>query len=159
MSHKSDNIGKEGERRFEIAITNYEQFPSPLFEPAFLGDKWPTIDYYVELRRVQGSTPFFFVQVKATREMIPNGAEFLKINAEKKKCEKLYSIPGPTYIAGVHVPTRKVYILSIHAQPTQGVYSIPLKYELTPDNLRLLHKEVRDFWKSFPHKPRESSFK
>ena len=53
---------------------------------------------------------------------------------------------------------RKSQILSLHAKPRQGVYSIPLKYELNPANLRLLHEEVTAFWKSSPHKPLRSYF-
>lgn len=154
----SDVIGKQGENIFELAITDYKQFPSPLFRPAFLGDNWPTIDYYVELLGVRGTSPFFLVQVKSTAVPFSQGADVLEINADKAKCEKLYKLPGPTYIVGVHVPTHKAYILSVHSRPTQGVYRIPLKYELTPANLKMLHKEVRDFWKSFPHKPTRSKF-
>lgn len=149
-------IGDRGEKIFELAITDYRQFNKPLFKPGFLGEKWPTIDYYVELLGVRGSNPFFFVQVKATSASLQ--ATSIRINATKIKCQKLFRVPGPTYIVGVHEPTRAVYIHSIHATPAQGVYNIPLKYKLTPRNLELLHKEVQDFWKSFPNKPKRSQF-
>jgi hypothetical protein len=155
----SNLIGDRGERIFELAITDYTQFKKPLFRPGFLGEKWPTIDYYVELLGVRGYSPFFFAQIKATTEPISEKAERLEINVSHKKCDLLFRVPGPTYIVGVNEPNKKAYILSMHEQPGRGVYSIPVKYELTPDNLTILHKEVCDFWKSFPRKPMESHFR
>ncbi len=152
-------IGDRGENIFELAITDYAEFKSPLFKPSFLGDKWPAVDYYVELLGVRLSNPFFFVQVKSTTKPIAAGAEALEILVPPKKCQGLFRIPGPTYIVGVHEPTRRAFILSIHLLPTQGVYRIHLKYELTPDNLKALHQEVQSFWQSFPNKPQESKFK
>ena len=150
-------IGDRGENIFELAITYYEQFQGPLFKPGFLGEKWEAIDYYVELLDVPHARPFFFVQVKATASPLPAGAMGLQIRVEKSKCERLYRIPGPTYIVGVHEPTKKAYIFSLHDKPKKGVYSIPLKHELTPDNLQILHNEVREFWQS-SNKPTRSHF-
>ena len=155
----SEPIGDRGERIFELAVTNYKDFTAPLFKPGFLGAKWPAIDYYVELLGARGATPFFFAQIKTTAQPIAANATALEINAEKKKCEQLFKIPGPTYLVGVHEPTEKAYILSVHNRPTQGVYRIPLNFELTSANLRVLHQEVCNFWKSFPNKPTESHFK
>jgi hypothetical protein len=155
----SNLIGDRGERIFELAITDYEQFRSPLFKPGFLGEKWPSIDYYVELLGVRGCNPFFFAQVKSTTRPLSDGTDVIEINVNQKKCESLFRIPGPTYIVGVHEPAKKAYIRSVHGRPQKGIYRIPLEYELTPDNLKLLHREVREFWNAFPHKPTESHFK
>ena len=59
-------IGNRGELIFELAITYYAQFQKPLFRPGFLGEKWPTVDYYIELLDVPDAQPFFFVQVKTS---------------------------------------------------------------------------------------------
>lgn len=158
MQSLSNHIGSRGEHLFALAITDYEQFRHPLFQPSFLGEKWATIDFYVELLDVCGTRPFFFAQVKTTTAPLLHRAEALPISADRTKCERLYRWPGPTYLVGVHEPTRKAYILSVHSRPRRGIYRIPLKYELTPDNLKLLHKEVRDFWKSSPRKPLGSHF-
>ncbi len=149
--------GDRGEGIFKLAITDYKQFPAPLFRTAFLGEKWELIDFYVELLDVPDAQPFFFVQVKTSASTIRAGANKFKIVMEKADCEGLYRIPAPTYLVGVHEPMQKAYILSIHDKPTKGVYSIPLKYELTPDNLKILHQEVREFWKS-SGKPTRSHF-
>ncbi len=52
--------GFRGEKIVELCLTNYESFPKPIFKPGFLGDKWPTIDFYVELTNVRGKRPYFF---------------------------------------------------------------------------------------------------
>ena len=49
LTKLSNLIGDRGENIFELAITDYSAFSKPLFKPGFLGEKWPTIDYYVEL--------------------------------------------------------------------------------------------------------------
>lgn len=149
--------GGRGEKIFELAITDYRQFPAPLFRPAFLGEKWENLDFYVELLGIPDAQPFFFVQVKTSTSTIRIGASKFKIGMTKTDCEGLYRIPAPTYLIGVHEPTQKAYILSIHDKPIKGVYSIPLKHELTPNNLKILHEEVREFWKS-SSKPTRSHF-
>lgn len=143
---------------FELAVTDFSQFPQPLFKPGFLGEKWPAVDYYVELLGVRNLTPFFFAQIKTTTQPLNASAISLKVQAPKAKCSTLFRLPGPTYIVGVHEPTRRSFILSLHARPSKGVYTIPLKYELTPINLQILYDEVAAFWKSSQRKPRESHF-
>jgi hypothetical protein len=151
-------VGARGERIFELAITDFSQFRYPLFRPAFLGDKWPTIDYYVELCGVANSSPYFLAQVKATQAAIQANAQMLDIKVEISKCERLFRLPGPTYLIGVHEPTSKAYVLSVHTKPVRGIYHIPLAYELTPPNLKLLYEEVRDYWKAGHTKPIRSHF-
>lgn len=151
-------IGERGERIFYLAITDFRSFSGPIFSASHLGEKWPTVDFYVELLKVRKSSPFFLAQVKTTAKPLRKNARVLSINVEKKKCERLFRIPGPTYIFGIHEPTQKAYVLSIHSKPYKGIYRIPLKYELTPENLNLLYREVREFWQSTPHKPSGSHF-
>jgi len=50
-------VGFRGEKVVELCLTNYESFAAPLFRPGFLGDKWPSIDFYVERRTVRGGRP------------------------------------------------------------------------------------------------------
>src|SRR6516162_8561794 len=65
-------VGDRGESIFELAIMDYSRLPAPLFRPTFLGDKWPAVDFLVELTGVRGMTPVFFVQVKSTARAIAN---------------------------------------------------------------------------------------
>ena len=50
----TDVIGKRGENIVELCLTEYSNFPAPLFDLTHLGDKWPVADYYVELTTVPG---------------------------------------------------------------------------------------------------------
>jgi hypothetical protein len=152
-------VGSRGEKIAELALTNYSAFSRPLFQPGFLGDKWPSIDFYVELNSVRGKRPYFFVQTKATRTRITGQSKSLKISTTGKDIERLLKIPGPTYIIGVHEPTMRVFIRSVHAGlPLTAITRIPIAYELTSANLRILHNEVKNFWKSSTHKPMASQF-
>ncbi|MEB3228006.1 MAG: hypothetical protein VKJ27_06450 [Synechocystis sp.] len=152
----ANTIGRRGERIFELAMTNLNQFNIPRFNPGSLGEKWPGIDYYVELCGVQNAVPFFFVQVKTTQKLI--GDKRLDIRVNKQNCESLFKITAPTYLAGVHEPTKRVFILSVNTRPSKGIYHIPLQYELTSKNLDILHQEVLSFWKTFSYKPSTSHF-
>ena len=71
--------------------------------------------------------------------------------------ERLLRIPGPTYIFGVHEPSQRVFVRSVH-MGIQAVTRIPVEYELTSTNLEALHREVRDFWSANEHKPVSSVF-
>ena len=59
-----DVVGFRGEKIVELCLTNYESFAAPLFHPGFLGDKWPSIDFYVELRTVRSGPRTFLDKPK-----------------------------------------------------------------------------------------------
>jgi hypothetical protein len=149
-------VGDRGENIFELAITDYSQFQAPLFRAAFLGDKWPAVDYLVELVGVAGMTPHFFVQVKSTSAAIANN--YVKVELPPMKKRLLIRVPGPTYLVGVQEPTKRAFILAVTDDSNQGVYSIPVTHELTPSNLRILYDEVSAFWSQQTVKPQQSAF-
>jgi hypothetical protein len=149
-------IGDRGESIFELAIRDYSQFPRPLFRPAFFSDRWPAVDYVVELTGVKGMTPVLFVQVKSTQEPIANNRIPVSLPPKKKKA--LARIPGPTYVVGVQEPTRRTFIRAVFEVEGPGVYDIPVTHELTPANLRILYDEVRAFWRTHNRKPQQSQF-
>ena len=151
--------GYRGEKVTELALTKFSDFSGPLFSPGFLGDKWPAIDFYVELNEVRGRRPYFFVQTKTTRASITKRSRNLTISSKAKDIQRLKKIPGPTYLIGVHEPTQKAYIRSVHSGlPNKAITTIPLEYELTSENLRVLHSEVKEFWAGRKHKPTNSTF-
>jgi hypothetical protein len=151
-----DVIGSRGESIVEICLTDYQTFARPLFRPGFLGDKWPSIDFYVELQAVRGKRPYFFAQAKTTATSIGTS---LNVSTRKRDIERLLQIPGPTYILGVHEPSKRVFVRSVHeGTPLRAITRIPVSYELTSKNLRILHDEVRDYWAGNDHKPRSSVF-
>jgi hypothetical protein len=149
-------IGSRGESIVELCLTDYQTFARPLFRPGFLGDKWPSIDFYVELQTVRGKRPYFFAQAKATASNIRAS---ITISAKRQDIERLLRIPGPTYILGVHEPSKRVFVRSVHeGAPLRAMTRIPISHELTSRNLRILHDEVRDYWAGNNHKPRSSVF-
>jgi hypothetical protein len=152
-------VGFRGEKILELCLTNYESFTAPLFRPGFLGDKWPAIDFYVELRSIHSRTPYFFGQAKATTKPLSKSPPALHISAKRRDIQRLLQIPGPTYIFGVHEPSKRVFVRSIHQGIIlKSVSTIPIAYELTPKNLRALHTEVRRFWERNDYKPNHSVF-
>ncbi len=154
-----DVVGFRGEKLVELRLTDYSEFEGPLFRPGFLGDKWPGIDFYVELNAVRGKRPYFFAQVKATSSPLTAEATHLSISSRRTDVERLLRVPGPTYIFGVHEPSSRVFVRSIHAGvPIQAATRIPVEYELTSTNLEVLHGEVRDFWSANDYKPAASKF-
>jgi hypothetical protein len=107
-----DVIGKRGENIVELCLTDYANFPAPLFSPTHLGEKWRSVDFYVELSTVPNRRPFFLVQAKATASANPRTS--LKISSTKRDISRLLEIPAPTYILGVHEPSKRVFIRSVH---------------------------------------------
>ena len=158
-SELSDVTGFRGERIVELCLTDYRDFAKPLFRPGFLGDKWPAIDFYVELTMVRGRRFYFFAQVKATTAGLGSFDTSMAISTKKSDIGRLLMIPGPTYIFGVHEPSKRVFARSVHAgMAAKAISRIPSTHELTSENLLKLHEEVRGFWASLDHKPVQSVF-
>jgi hypothetical protein len=154
-----DVTGFRGEKIVELCLTEYSTFARPLFRPGFLGDKWPAIDFYVELNGIRGRRPYFLIQSKATSSTLGPEAASLRIHSTRNDVARLLGIPGPTYILGVHEPTRRVFAKSVHTGiPVKGITRIQLAHELTPANLQRLYDEVRDYWRATGHKPVNSVF-
>ena len=154
-----DVIGSRGEKIVELCLTDYQTFQKPLFCPGFLGDKWPAIDFYVELTEVPGKRLYFFIQTKATTAKLTTFSKNLSISTKKKDIEHLLQIPGPTYLFGVHEPSKRVFVRSVHAGiPVKAITRIPLTYELTSVNLQKLHDEVCNYWSTTLYKPTSSVF-
>jgi hypothetical protein len=65
-----DDIGSRGEAIFELRITDpHGPGGDPLFRPYHLGEKFPTLDYLVELVGLPaGGVGYFFAQVRSTRK-------------------------------------------------------------------------------------------
>jgi Domain of unknown function (DUF4365) len=155
-----DVIGNRGEAIVELCLTDFRHYRGPLFHPAFLGEKWPSIDFYIELRNVKGQRPYFFAQVKTTGKNLSTKSKNLVISSTKVDVVNLLRFPGPTYLLGVHEPTKRVFIRSVHSGvPEKAITRIPLTHELTGAKLKVLYDEVRDFWAGSGGKPQDSSFK
>ena len=81
ISLLQDVTGFRGEKIVELCLTDYSAFARPLFRPGFLGDKWPAVDFYVELNDVRGERPYFLIQSKATAANLTSQATSLRISS------------------------------------------------------------------------------
>jgi hypothetical protein len=151
--------GFRGERIVELCLTEYGTTERPLVRPGFLGDKWPAIDFYIELNEVAGKRLYFFAQARATASSLNVASDHLSVTVRKAEVDRLLRIPGPTYILGVHEPSKRVFVRSVHeGVPVRAITRIPLSHELTGANLLALHREVREFWFATKIKPSASVF-
>lgn len=64
-----------------------------------------------------------------------------------KDVQRLVAFPAPTYVVGVHETEERAFIISVHGEMREAISSITTGHELTPDNLKHLWDEVRDFWR------------
>jgi hypothetical protein len=154
-----DVVGVRGEKIVELCLTDYEQYQMPLFRPGFLGDKWPAIDFYVELLGSRRRNFFFFAQAKSTRRPLRAAATHVHISSKKKDVHGLIKTPGPTYMFAVHEPSKRVFVQCVHSKtPVRAITRISVANELTPPRLKALHDEVSLFWRANAFKPADSSF-
>ncbi len=89
-------IGVRGESIIVNLLTRPHNAGEPFFRPQFLGDKYPTLDFFVELVGVEsGPTPFFLVQAKTTtrKPMIRKGN--LPIHVNTRDIARLMRYPAP----------------------------------------------------------------
>ena len=73
--------GIRGDKIVELCLTDYRAIDSPLFRLGFLGDKWPAVDYHVELTSVPGQRPYLFAQVKSTSSPLTSRSKNLRISS------------------------------------------------------------------------------
>ncbi len=155
----NDIVGERGEKIAELALTTYVPFGEPLFRTAFLGAKWPTIDIYVELARPTDRQEHFVAQIRATQAPLDLAEQQVKVQCSANEVARLRSMPGPTFLFAVHVPSQRVFAKSVDAShPIRSVSNIRLTNELTSHNLLRLHHEVQSFWATHNFKPLGSEF-
>ena len=82
----------------------------------------------------------------------------IEVRLTNKKRKRLAGLPGPTYLAGVHEPSKRCYIRSINGSTKTGITSISLANELNSANLQVLFNEVKKFWAAKAYKPQQSAF-
>ena len=145
----SDDIGARGEALFFIMITRFCGRRRPFFRPHFLGEKFETLDYIVELIGAGPITPFYFAQVKTTTKgYVQNklGNKRLKVQVSQEDMQRLIFYPAPTYVVGIDEIEETGYIVSAnHGSPTR-ISSLPTAFQLDCGNLERLWHEVKGFW-------------
>ncbi len=146
MAH--DYIGLRGENMCNNLLTKFcPGRPLPFFKPIFLGEKFQTLDFMIELVGAGEVTPFFFIQVKTTREGYTKQGKRLKVKVSAEAMSRLRAYPAPTYVVGIDEVQEKGSIISANAGSPLMVSSLPTTFELECGNLERLWQEVRDYWR------------
>jgi hypothetical protein len=143
----TDDIGDQGQWRFGLLMMQIGPGrTSPYFRPRFLGDKFPTFDYLVEL--VGSESHFFFAQVKATRSGYRGraGRRALRVNVTRDDAVRMAASPIPAYVVGIDEPQHLGYLLSMNEARRTGLGSLPTRHPIDCTNLERLWNEVRGFW-------------
>jgi hypothetical protein len=145
-----DLLGQRGEALFYVMITKYNGHEIPLFKPQFLGDKWPSVDFIVELTNHQAQMiPYFFVQVKTTRRGYTDQNR-LKLHVHKDNIQRLASFPAPTYLVGIDEIKEVGYIVSANGEYLKTVSNISTQFPLYRCKVQeMLWQEVKAFWEQF----------
>ncbi len=146
----SDQIGKLAELIAETDLSRpvRGRYKRPLFRAAFLGGKYPTVDFIVDvLDGRDESQAFFFVQVKGTVVAGAN-ARRLPIKVPVEKFNRLVRLPAPTFVIGVDVLAERSYVIAARSPRKSGVSSLTKTYCLRDDGVKIkLYAEVLAFWK------------
>lgn len=143
----SDGVGARGEGICQLKLTRFVG-DAPLFQAAFLGDKFPRADVLVEVvaPTPRGRRAYFFAQVKTSRRGYTDNGR-LKIGAAREDLAALAMYPGPRYLLGVDEPGERAYIVAVQGDHG-GASSLSTAHELTPETLVSLRDEVQAFWDS-----------
>ncbi|MBD2003764.1 MULTISPECIES: DUF4365 domain-containing protein [Cyanophyceae] len=151
-----DALGQRGEAIFIVLTTAFHSNSVPIFKPQFLGDKWQYVDFIVELVGAGAVVPYFFVQVKTTREGYTKKLNRLKVKVPKEGVCGLASYPAPTYIVGIDEIKETGYIVSANGESLSSMSSLSTMFPINTQNRELLWNEVNDFWRRY-HTNRLSS--
>jgi hypothetical protein len=153
-----DDIGTRGEFIFCARIMDFCGREFPFFRPRFLGEKARTVDYLIQLVGMGDQTPFFFVQVKATRKGYTRAGKRLKVSMSGSEVGRFSLIPAPTYLVGIDEAGEAGYIVAILHGMVEPIASIPTDYPLDCTTLPVLYQEVERFWAGRDMARRQSAF-
>ncbi len=158
----TDFIGGRGEA---IAFTRLVRLcrtdsDLPYFWPHYLGEKFETFDFLVELVEAGEMTPYFFAQVKTTRKAYTttHTPPRLRVEVPEKDVRRMVAYPAPAYVIGVHTDEERAFIISVHAGMSDAIPSITTGHELTCETLKRLWDEVLAFWRGRDMRRPTSSF-
>lgn len=142
-----DALGQRGEAIFTVLMTEFHSQAGPIFRPQFLGDKWPCVDFILELVGETGSIqPYCFVQVKTTRQGYTQRDRRLKVQLGAEQVTALAAYPAPTYLVGIDELNEQGYIVSINGETRAAVSSLTTEFPLDHERRELLWAEVLEYW-------------
>jgi hypothetical protein len=128
---------------FSLIMTELCGRQEPFFRPRFLGDKYPTFDYIVEL--VDQPEYFFFVQVKATTQGYNKNPVRLKVQVSQTDVDRMVACPAPAYVVGIDETRETGYLLSVN-EARDHVASLTTSFKIDCGVLSALADEVQQFW-------------
>lgn len=145
-------VGDVGE--MEVSVRLME---SGLFIVFLLGGKVPAFDLLAEILPNKKEKPYqFLIQVKSTDESSPYTVREHRLitPVPKAKLNELIDRPLPTYVAGVDLSTKDIYLVPAFDRKAGYGGSIPTKLKLVSNNrkankvqLQKLKNDVIDYWK------------
>jgi hypothetical protein len=156
---RRDEIGARGEALFTAAIMNFCGRPRPYFVSHFLGDKFKSLDFLVELVGADEGAPFLFVQVKTTTQgYTKRRGRRLKVGLTREDVLRMRAYPAPTYLVGIDEVNEKAFILSIDENTRGRISGMSTEHELDCRNLKVLRDEVAAYWAARDMRVRRSAF-
>jgi hypothetical protein len=153
-----DALGQRGERIFEVLITKFHSDAGPIFKPQFLGDKWQYVDFIVELVGAGSYVPYFFVQVKTTRQGYTQKENRLKVKVKEESVIGIASYPAPTYIVGIDEIQEVGYLVSANGENLKSLSSLSTNFPINKQNRQILWQEINNFWSQYSPKNLVSQF-
>jgi hypothetical protein len=146
-----DQIGRLGEliAAKDLSRPVMGRFRRPLFRAVSLGDKYPTVDFLVDvLGRREVALRFFFVQVKGTATASTRGTR-LPVDVARDCFNLLVRLPAPTYLIGMDVLAEVSYLVAARRPRRTPVSSLTKALCLQDDAVRIaLYREVLAFWRA-----------
>lgn len=143
-----DALGRRGESIFHTLMTRFHKDTGPRFKAQFLGDKWRTVDYIVELVEAGDEfVPFFFVQVKTTRAGYTHRDGRLRVAVSGGEMRRLAAYPAPTYVVGIDEARESGYLLSANGEHLTHLSSLTTDHPIDEDTRTRLWSEVLAYWR------------
>lgn len=143
----SNQIGKRGENIFATIISRYIDPIGFMLDPTFLGEKFPTVDFYVELLNYPDKKGFFFASVKTTTLGYYAQNKRLNINVDKTAIAELQKFRVPVYLFGIDEKSEKGYVVCANSLDNQqNLNGFPTNHPINTKHIQLLWKEVANYW-------------
>ena len=140
-------IGKRGESIFSTIISRYIHSQGFLLDPTFLGEKFPTIDFYVHLLNRDDIKAFFFASVKTTTLGYYTNNSKLKIALDLSEIVELTKYKMPVYLFGIDESNETGYFICANQlNNSKNLNGISTKFPVNSSNINRLWNEVANYW-------------
>jgi hypothetical protein len=144
VAHHTNTIGKLGEAWLVKGLLKPIKDKGFLFDLQFLGDKYPLVDYIVDLHAIGNEKMFFFASVKHTTK--GKYKRLPKINIDKEELKGIRKYVIPVYIFAIDSKNDKIYFVSGNGiDATKDMNGFPMKHLLTGDTLVKIWDEVKQY--------------